>query len=422
MRWLDIDLTEVRDGSAVSDFLERAEARRDDLAALQRDCGLDSPQVLSGLEEIGQLLFRAAHAADATAFAPDREDGVVRAPSAATVADTPGHGYHLRVDPSHLGLPWTALHNGLHFLIERAPICASTRGAEPTDPERSWMRRWADDALTEAAFGPATVGDLVDRFRPGDCAEPAILFLDGQAANAGGGQSRLERDMIDGALETLSDGRRLARLETPPPALTPSRLARASRDYKAVHFSGATAVPPRAPDADRAWAAPPAAETIVDEEDLEIVGVDPVTSLLDRINEKADAGRLAPWSDGALNLKVAPAPAWELEDGPVRPEDLAREHAAPPLIFSNSYLSLASLGPRFLEVGTSVFVGSQLAVAPDRAGEYAAEFYHALARGRSAAEALREAALTCRERWGCHHPAWLAYGIIGSGALALHYL
>ncbi len=432
MRWLDIDLRRGGDEAVVRDFLERARARRDALAGVQRESGLDSPQVMSCLEEIGQLLFRAAHVADETAFAPDRTDGVTRAPAplgAPTEQDAAG--YHLVVSPALLDLPWTALHNGIHFLLEQAPICVSTHGSRPAAELETlppWLRRWEADAFTETALGPASVSELIRRFRPEACAEPAILFLDGQGGDDGSVHGRRERDMVGGALETLSDGQRLARLETPRDVLTPAVLASTAHGYQAFHFSGATSVAPAVPDpaADvlDLGAATSAAESLLeDPTELEVVGVDPITSLLDQINEKADAGRLDPWTQPATAQAVAEvASCWQLEDGPVRPEDLAQDRVAPPLVFSNSYLSLQTLGARFLAAGTSVFVGPQLAVAPDRASEFAAEFYHGLAQGGAAAESLRRAALACRERWGPHHPAWLAYGIMGSGTLALQYL
>jgi len=432
MRWLDIDIRSRSRDSEVNAFLERAQARYGTLAAVQHESGLDGPQVLSCLEEIGQLLFRAARAADASAFAPDRTDGVTRAPAPLNApSDGDGPGYHLIVPDAALGLPWTALHNGVRFLIEQAPICVATRGSRPDDdarPQRPWMRRWADDAFTEAALGPASLGELVRRYRPEACAEPAILFLDGQGGDAGSAHGRRERDMIDGALEVRGDGARLARLETPARALTPATLAATAHTYGGFHFSGATAAAGAAAgtsaDAlDLDILSPGTGSVLDDDADLEVVGVDPVTALLDQINEKADAGALAPWTRPGAALAVAlPASCWQLEDGPVRPEDLARTDAAPPLVFSNSYLSLQALGARFLAAGTSSFVGPQLALAPERASAFSAEFYNALARGNAAAEALRQAALACRSRWGAHHPAWLGYGILGSGALALQYL
>ncbi|MBC8425498.1 hypothetical protein H8E07_15370, partial [bacterium] len=382
MRWLDIDLRRGGDEAVVRRFLERARARRDALADIQKASGLDSPQVLSCLEEIGQLLFRAARAADEAAFAPDRTDGVTRAPAplgATTEQDAPG--YHLIVDRALLDLPWTALHNGIHFLLEQAPICASTHGSRPAaelETLPAWLRRWEADAFTETALGPASVSELIRRFRPEACAEPAILFLDGQGGDDGSVHGRRERDMVGGALETRSDGQRLARLETPPGVFTPAVLASTAHGYQAFHFSGATAVAPSIPDrtvdnldlAD----APSASDVLLeDPTEFEVVGVDPITSLLDQINEKADAGRLAPWSQpGTAQAVAESAPCWQLEDGPVRPEDLARRQAAPPLVFSHSYLGLQALGARFLAPGTSVFVGPPLAVTPDQAREFAA--------------------------------------------------
>jgi hypothetical protein len=386
---------------------------------------------MSGLEEIGQLLFRAVRAADVAAFAPDRTDGVTRAPEpVGAYTGNGGPGYHLVVDDDQLDLPWTALHNGIHFLIEHSPICAATSGSRPDacHAAPAWVRRWEADAFTETALGPASIGELVRRFRPEACAEPAILFLDGQGGDAGSAHGRRERDMVGGALETRSDGQRLARLETPTGALTPAALTTSCHGFQGFHFSSATAVAPAGPDRPHELPArdllPSAADALLeDPTEFEVVGVDSITSLLDQINEKAEQGRLAPWTPrGTAQAVIEAAPCWQLDDGPIRPEDLARGRAAPPLVFSNSYLSLQSLGARFLAAGTSVFVGPQMAVAPDRASEFAAEFYHALAQGGAAAESLRQAALVCRQRWGSHHPGWLAYGIMGSGTLALQYL
>ena len=432
MRWLDIDLRRGCGDASVHTFLERAEARRDTLATIQRDAGQNSPQVLSCLEEIGQLLFRAARAADEAAFAPDRQDGGTRAPTPLGAStDNDGPGYHLIVEDKALDLPWSALHNGLHFLLEQSPICVSTRGSRPVadaDPQHQWMRRWEEDAFTETALGPASVSALIRRYRPEACAEPAILFLDGQGGGTGSAHGRCEHDMVHGALEARSDGQRLARLEAPTGVLTPAILAANTHGYQAYHFSGTTAVTADASGqttgAQHLDVLPPPVQTALeDPTEFEVVGVDPITSLLDQINEKADAGQLAPWSQpGATQALAEVAPCWQLEDGPVRPEDLARSKATPPLVFSNSYLSLQALGARFLAAGTSVFVGPQLALAPEQASEFAAEFYHALALGSTAAESLRQAALACRCRWGAHHPAWLGYGIMGSGTLALQYL
>ncbi|MBU1072856.1 hypothetical protein KKG45_06390, partial [bacterium] len=205
MRWLDIDIRCGDEGASVRPFLERAQARRDTLAAIQRESGLDSPQVLSCLEEIGQLLFRAAHAADASAFAPDRTDGVTRAPAPlGSAAGRDVTGYHLVVDDKVLDLPWTALHNGIHFLLEQSPICVSTRSSRPVagaEAQHQWMRRWEEDAFTETALGPASLGELIRRYRPEACAEPTILFLDGQGGAADSVHGLRERDMVHGALE-----------------------------------------------------------------------------------------------------------------------------------------------------------------------------------------------------------------------------
>ncbi len=120
-------------------------------------------------------------------------------------------------------------------------------------------------------------------------------------------------------------------------------------------------------------------------------------------------------------MATAGAP-WLLEDGPVQPEELARDGGLPPLVFSNSYLSLPELGSRFLGAGASTFVGPVAAVMSRPAREFAARFYACLADGYCAAAALRAAALACRERYGEEHPVWLSYGLLGYGSLALQYL
>jgi hypothetical protein len=111
-----------------------------------------------------------------------------------------------------------------------------------------------------------------------------------------------------------------------------------------------------------------------------------------------------------------------LEDGPVQPEQLRGTGQIPPLVFSNSYRSLAQLSWRCLAAGASTFVGTTVPLYSRPARHFAARFYNSLADGHCAATALREAALACREKYGADHPLWLSYGIAGYGSLALQYL
>ncbi len=427
MQWLDIDLTRGQDAVTRRGLLDRAHAQRDRLVRLQQTEGLGSPTVHAAVTELGQLLFRAAQTGNPTAFAPDRPSVGAASPAlTGAVAESP-IGYHLIVATDDLVLPWSCLHNGLRFVLETAPICADRRSSVKSARRGAWSRRWEDQVQAEQVQGPSRLSEVVRRFRPEDCADPGVLFLDGHGHGDGTMQARLERAMLDEALAQLGDGRRLAWLESPTGAMTPDRLARTGRRYQGFHFSGATASPPlpAATTQLSGWEA--LARDLMmsaeEERELEPVGVDPVTALLDRISERAEQGRLHPWSGGAgAQATAAPEARWQLEDGPVAPEDLARHAATPPLVFSNSYLGLTAFGPRFLMSGASAVVGPHLAVSQPRARAFAGDFYRALACGATVASALRTASLACRDRSGADDPSWLSYGMLGSGALALQYL
>ena len=53
---------------------------------------------------------------------------------------------------------------------------------------------------------------------------------------------------------------------------------------------------------------------------------------------------------------------------------------------------------------------------------YAARFYDCPPEGLCTGAALRAASLALRDKYGAEHPAWLSYGMVGYGALALQYL
>jgi len=426
VQWLDIDLTRGQDATTRRGLLDRAHAQHERLVRLQQSEGLDSPAVHAALTELGQLLFRAAQTSNPTAFAPERPDVGAASPSlAGAVVENP-IGYHLVVATEDLVLPWSCLHNGIRFVLELAPICADRRSSLKSARRGAWSRRWEDQIQAEQAGGPSRLGEVVRRFRPEACADPGVLFLDGHGHGDGSVQARLERAMLDEALASLGDGQRLAWLESPVGAMTPGRLARTGRRYQGFHFSGATAAPQLASATTQLSGWEALARDLMmsaqEDEELEPVGVDPVTALLDRISERAEQGRLHPWSGGGAAATSGAPAHWLLEDGPVSPEDLARHAATPPLVFSNSYLGLTSFGPRFLMSGASAVVGPHLAVSQPRARAFAGDFYRALAAGATVASSVRMAALACRDRSGAEDPAWLSYGLLGSGALALQYL
>ncbi len=467
MRWIDIDL--AGPGVARRHF-EAAATRFRDLPRLQQRAGLDSPEAVALMAEVGQLLFRAVTAIDPRAFADDRarEGGV---DPRVGIAET-DHltGYHLRVRPEHLTLPWTWLHNGVEFLLARCAIAASPAGSRPATaraPEaRAWMRRHRDSLFTQDALGSEPLSSWLEQLRPAGTEAPEILFLAGHCEEEVRPLIYREADAIRRALAVSPLQRPLARLAVPERALTPNQLRRRGGAFQGFHFAGPTARPPVA-RIETAWeylqtlgaAARPedpgadgspvgsGADTAADVGELDYVGVDPITAILDELSDRAarqeelaapmepvaaepapreaaeaGAGGGASGPARASGRSAAAGPPWLLEDGPIHPEELARVGGAPPLVFSNSYLSLPDLGPRFLEAGASVFVGPVAPVMSQAAREFAARFYGCLAGGYCAAAALRSASMGCREHLGADNPVWLSYGLVGYGSLALQYL
>lgn len=408
MRWIEIDIT--RPDETAGELLQAARDRQDELPRLQADLGLDSPMVARFLEEQGQLLFKAVQSGSPEAFAVD--------------FDGP-HGYHLIVDQADLTLPWNCLHNGLRFLLEDAPVCASPWSLEDTGTARPhpWLNRWRQTRFTEGVLGEADAAEVARHYRPEDSSEPEILFVNGRVDGPGRARAREESAQLDNALEKTCDGIRLARLDTPEHPPTPSGLVRRGRSYQAFHYSDVTHREPIRPESDHIDIDPWTGDGGHPGGDLEVVGVDPVTSILDEVSDRSARDLPPSWAPRPAAEAVALAsPAWEFEDGPLRPEDLQRHHAAPPFVFSNSWLSLPGLGSRFLQAGTSTFVGTQALVANRDARSHCADIYQALSAGLGAAEAIREAALGARERLGPDHPLWLSYGVVGMGPLALQYL
>ncbi len=403
MRWIEIDLTSP--SAACRELLDMVRERQRELPRLQQDVGLDSPAVARFLQEQGQLLFRAVQAHRPDAFAA--EAGGVE------------WGRHLVVDAADLDLPWSCLHNGLRPLLEQAPLTASPWGVDATgERDRQWMRRRHETLFTDEVLGSSTAADVAGRFRPEHSAEPEVLFVDGRLSGSGRARSAEESLRVESALEQACEGTRLARLDVPTEAPSPAAIVRRGDRYQAFHYADVTHRGPETrtvtPSDLGAWDGDqPGA-------DLEIVGVDPVESILDEVSARAERDLAPAWVPQAS--AVATAPAWRTEDGPLRPEDLAAHDAAPPLVFSNSYLSLAELGPRFLKAGVSTFVGTQALVGSEDARDFAADVYRALAAGHETAAAVREAALAARDRLGDDHPLWLSYGVTGSGSLALQYL
>ncbi len=443
MRWIDVELPHQAGDTELARLLDEAAAAGEGLAGLQERVGLDSPLVVRRIEEVGRLLFQAATLENPGAFAPRADRNGSESPRVGLAETDHIVGYHLCVPPRFVGLPWTWLHNGLGFLLERYPICASANPSRlPADPgQRPWMRRLCEANLNQQVRGELSMRDALPLLRPRECADPEILFVAGHCRDQIRQLIGREADGIKRALAAGPTGRPLARLSLPTEAVTPDLLARRGSQFQGLHFAAPTSQPLDVVETGQAaWLAglasglhdsadiPPAGEQTEDETglpidlELEVVGVDPITALLDNVTARAAARGVTPVPlDPPRQAAPRPVPFW-LEDGPVQPEALGRDGVVPPLVFSNSYRSLPVMGSRFLGAGASTFVGPLAPLYSRPARKFAGRFYNFLADGHCVATALRQAALACRAQFGAEHPVWLSYGVAGYGSLALQYL
>ncbi len=438
MRWIDIDLREAAAQPAARALLARAAARRAELPRVQERNGLDSPAVVGAMIETGQLLFQAVTRIVPDAFAPGPEANGALEPRVGLVEADHATGFHLVLPPELLGLPWTWLHTGLDFLLERHALSAATGGsrlAADTHP-RPWMQRYREARLREGVDGGRPLRETLTRLRPRECADPEILFVPGHCEERIRRLIYREADAIGRALAAGPLDRPLARLRILADAVTPELLRQRGSLYQGLHFAGPTSCAPAAVEPqEQAWLADLLAAGDADPapgeapEELcgaepEVVGVDPITALLDQVSARAagraSAGPAVP--PPATATAILDHRSWLLEDGPIPPENLGAEGAMPPLVFSNSYLGLPELGARFLAAGASVFVGPVAPLYSRPARKFAGRFYSFLADGYGVAAAHRAAALACRDRFGAGHPVWLSYGVVGHGILALQYL
>ena len=213
MRWIEIDLTATECDESVCKLLEAVRDRQEELPRLQTDLGIDSPLIVRFMAEQGQRLFRAiqGHVPDSMSF---HGQGAI--------------GLHLRVQSKDLSLPWNFLHDGLHFLMERVAICAAPWPLEwdRTSTVLPWVARCSETRLTDDALGPASVSDVVQRFRPDNCAAPEVLFLSCSGNAAVRSYAGQERDSVDQALATSCDGNQLATLHSGTMSPTPADIVR----------------------------------------------------------------------------------------------------------------------------------------------------------------------------------------------------
>lgn len=449
MRWIDITLPEPM---ICQDLDGRLAAARDlaaQIPALQQEFGLDSLRVLEMMATAGQELFQGVVAVDPEAFSPTR---ATPADNRAVLGD-PDHdnlvGYHLETPESWINLPWTWLHNGVGFLFEKHPICAGTCGSALPEGSRSrpWMQRRTRARFLVGENGDTNLKEILGQLRPGGGGRPEILFVPGHSDRERRRLIYREAELMEGALENGCQGETLVHLDLPLDPVTPSDLIQKSQQYQVIHFAGPTSHPAQADDPyGEFWMNRLIEETVQQEcrelEDAlgiegEVLGVDPVTSLLDDIVERYETGS-SNWDTVTVSAAAeaeAGGPAfpggpavprttrsWLLDDGPVMPEDLERGGILPPLVFSNSYLALPELGHRFVKSGASAFIGPVAPLFSRPARIFAGHCYGALGRGWSTGAAVWKASRECRRQFGDTHPAWLSYGIQGYGKLALQYL
>jgi hypothetical protein len=437
MRWIDISLTGPDSRPEWESMLDEATACANEMPELQKCNGLDSPVIVRRMAEVGQMLFHAITQTDPSVFQPRREHEGGITPHVGVAEADYATGYHIIAPPRYVGLPWTWLHNGLSFLLEQYTICCATSGSRlPAAPDVApWMTRLREANLTQQIQGEQPLRSTLPRLRPEMCADPEILFVPGHCEDEIRRLIYREADGIKRALAAGSLGRPLARLSVLTEAVTPALLTRRSALYQGLHFAGPTAQS-RAltQDAEASWlvelverinreAGDPAEDDIPVDLELEVVGIDPITALLDHVTAKAEMGGgsiLPPMESQSATTTLERS--WWLDDGPVQPEELGENGGIPPLVFSNSYRSLPELSHRFLAAGGAAFIGPHVPLYSRPARKFAGRFYNFLADGHCVATALRTAALACRSQFGADHPVWLSYGVAGYGSLALQYL
>jgi hypothetical protein len=441
MRWIDIILPEPGTDQSLDAGLAAAAAQTARYPEIQQRDGLDAPTLLPLMEEVGRGLFGAITAAVPHAFDGSRRAATIDAMSVGETTHDNLVGFHLVVDKAWLALPWTWLHNGLNFVLEQHPLCASLRPAAlpPSATHRPWMQRQVRAGFLVGDGGAQDLRAIRDQLQEPGARLPELLFIPGHTDPQMRRLIYREAEAIGLALEGGVPGRPLAHLEVPQDAVTPGRLCDQNVAYQILHFAGPVSAPARNDDTlGEYWMNKLIEEaSYPDDESLaeamgcegEILGVDPVTSLLDdvctthnRRTARVEAGLSGGDSGPTARSSAAGASAWLLDDGPVAPETLGQRGQLPPLVVSNSWCAVPELGARFVQAGASTFVGPLVPLFSRPARIYAGHLYDGMGRGWCAGAAAWRASLRCRDELGREHPAWLSYGVLGFGTLALQYL
>lgn len=441
MRWIDIILPEPGTDQALDAGIAAAAAVAARFPEVQQRDGLDAGTLMPVMEEAGRALFAAVTGAVPHAFDGSRRAATIDAMAVGETDHDALVGFHLVVDKAWLGLPWTWLHNGLNFVLEQHPLCASLRPASvpPTATRRPWMQRQVRAGFLVGEGGAQDLRAIRDQLQEPDARLPELLFIPGHTDPQMRRLIYREAEAIGLALENGVAGRPLARLEVPHDAVTPGLLCDQNVAYQVLHFAGPVSAPARHDDTlGEYWMNRLIEEaSFPDDEALaealgcegEILGVDPVTSLLDDVcahhgqrSARVEAG-FGTGDDGpSARSATVGATSWLLDDGPVAPETLGRRGQLPPLVVSNSWCAVPELGARFVQAGASTFVGPLVPLFSRPARIYAGHLYEGMGRGWCAGAAAWRASRRCREELGREHPAWLSYGVLGFGTLALQYL
>lgn len=443
MRWIDIDLSTRKISHEVEDLLVEARAVADGIPRIQERDGLDARSVIDRMRAAGTKLFQAVLAHDQEAFHREAGQSGITTPN--EIGDEPAElvGYHLTTQDRHVGLPWNWLHNGLEFLAAKHPICASCNPSAPDESDRGrpWVQRMIRAGFLVGENGSTDLQAILPQLNPNRSLPPELLFIPGYSEDPIRRLIYREAEAIEQALDTVLPSRPLAKVQVPADAITPSQLPQLGFAYQAIHFAGPTSCRADANDDEsQLWMDQLLEESVAPDDaeyesavglEGEVLGVDPITSLLDDVCEKFDRaggveesmliGRTRGRDAGARGAEDNGC-HWLLPDGPIDPESISAGGGIPPLVFSNSYLALTELGPRFLRAGASAFVGPAVPLFSRPARVFAGHYYRALGEGWCVGAAVWRAGRACRRELGEDHPAWLSYGLQGYGSLAMQYL
>ncbi|PID79102.1 hypothetical protein CSB20_11810 [bacterium DOLZORAL124_64_63] len=440
MRWIDIILPEPETDQEFDAQMAEAIYKVHDVLELQQKEGLDSPTLLRPMAAVGRILFQAVSRRRPTAFSPDaRLSRGITIPTIGLAEHDDLVGFQVVTEGPWANLPWTWLHNGIEFLFRKHPICVADHSAAlpPATAQRPWMARCQRAGFLVGDGGQSDLYHTLDQLHFQGEALPRILFVAGHSEPRTRRLIQREAEAIEGTMASQHLGCRLADIEFPTRSLTPAQVQQQSLNYQAIHFAGPTSIPAQMDDTQGQYWMNHLIEEINAPRDRdvenamgvegELVGVDPVTALLDTVGDKYDREGLGGGSRGhfATGNGVQPAregTPWLLDDGPLEPESMSLAGGVPPLVVSNSHRALPELGPRFTDAGASTFVGPLVPIFSRPARIFASYLYRNLADGWCAGAAVWQAGRLIRQELGADHPAWLSYGLRGYGSLSLQYL